>query len=212
VYMPIRILIADDHKIVRQGFRSLLEGSGFEVVAEAGNGQEAIQLAEKLHPDVAVLDVNMPLLNGIDATKEIVRTCPRTKTILLTMHSEDHYVLNSLRAGVRGYLLKTRAADDLIQAIDEVTRGALYLSPGVSETVVQAYLNSAEIKEEPLSDRERQVLQLVAESKTSKEVATILGISVKTAESHRNHIMEKLDIHDVAGLVRYAIRRGLIQS
>jgi two-component system, NarL family, response regulator NreC len=212
VYMPIRILIADDHKIVRQGFRSLLEGSGFEVVAEAGNGQEAIQLAEKLHPDVAVLDVNMPLLNGIDATKEIVRTCPRTKTILLTMHGEDHYVLNSLRAGVRGYLLKTRAADDLIQAIEEVTRGALYLSPGVSETVVQAYLNSAEIKEEPLSDRERQVLQLVAESKTSKEVATILGISVKTAESHRNHIMEKLDIHDVAGLVRYAIRRGLIQS
>jgi two-component system, NarL family, response regulator NreC len=210
--MPIRILIADDHKIVRQGFRSLLEGSGFEVVAEAGNGQEAIQLAEKLHPDVAVLDVNMPLLNGIDATKEIVRTCPRTKTILLTMHGEDHYVLNSLRAGVRGYLLKTRAADDLIQAIEEVTRGALYLSPGVSETVVQAYLNSAEIKEEPLSDRERQVLQLVAESKTSKEVATILGISVKTAESHRNHIMEKLDIHDVAGLVRYAIRRGLIQS
>jgi DNA-binding NarL/FixJ family response regulator len=212
VYMPIRILIADDHKIVRQGFRSLLEGSGFEVVAEAGNGQEAIQLAEKLHPDVAVLDVNMPLLNGIDATKEIVRTCPRTKTILLTMHSEEHYVLSSLRAGVRGYLLKTRAADDLIHAIEEVTRGALYLSPGVSDTVVQAYLNSAEIKEEPLSDRERQVLQLVAESKTSKEVATILGISVKTAESHRNHIMEKLDIHDVAGLVRYAIRRGLIQS
>jgi len=210
--MPVRILIADDHKIVRQGFRSLLEGAGFVVVAEAGNGQEAIQLSEKHQPDVAILDVSMPLLNGIDATKEICRTCPRTKTILLTMHSEDHYVLNSLRAGVRGYLLKARAADDLIQAIQEVTRGALYLSPAVSGTVVQAFLNATEVREEPLSDRERQVLQLVAESKTSKEIATILGISIKTAESHRNHIMEKLDIHDVAGLVRYAIRHGLIQS
>jgi DNA-binding NarL/FixJ family response regulator len=210
--MPVRILLADDHRIVRQGLRALLEEAGFEVVAEADNGQEAIQLAERLHPDVAVLDVGMPLLNGIDATKEIARTCPRTRTILLTMHSEDHYVLNSLRAGVRGYLLKARAAEDLIQAIGEVCKGALYLSPGVSATVVQAYLNTAEMPAEPLSDRERQVLQLVAEGKTSKEVATVLGISVKTAESHRNHIMEKLDIHEVAGLVRYAIRRGLIQA
>jgi DNA-binding NarL/FixJ family response regulator len=210
--MPVRILLADDHKIVRQGLRSLLEGEGFEVVAEASNGLEAVQLAEKHHPEVAVLDVSMPMLNGIDATKEITRTCPRTKTILLTMHSEDRYVLNSLRAGVRGYLLKSRAADDLIQAIHEVTRGSLYLSPGISATVVQAYLSATEVAADPLSDRERQVLQLVAEGKTSKEVATILGISVKTAESHRNHIMEKLDIHDVAGLVRYAIRSGLIES
>jgi two-component system response regulator NreC len=210
--MAVRILLADDHKIVRQGFKSLLEEAGFSVVAESGNGQEAVQLAAKHNPDVAVLDVAMPLLNGIEASREIVRICPRTKTILLTMHSEDHYVLNSLRAGVRGYLLKARAADDLIQAIEEVSRGGLYLSPGVSATVVQAYLNSAEVPLDPLSDRERQVLQLVAEGKTSKEVATVLGISVKTAESHRNHIMEKLDIHDVAGLVRYAIRQKLIES
>jgi len=209
--MPVRILIADDHKVVRQGFRSLLVEAGFEIVAEAGNGQEAVQFAQKFHPDVAVLDVGMPLLNGIDATREIARTCPRTKAILLTMHSEDHYVLNSLRAGARGFLLKARAADDLIQAIHEVSRGSLYLSPGISETVVQAYLNSTEAPLEPLSDRERQVLQLVAEGKTSKEIASVLGISVKTAESHRNHIMEKLDIHDVAGLVRYAIKRGLIE-
>jgi two-component system, NarL family, response regulator NreC len=210
--MAVRVLLADDHKIVRQGLRSLLEEAGFEIVAESGNGQEAVQMAAKHNPDVAVLDVAMPLLNGIEASREIVRTCPRTKTILLTAHSEDHYVLNSLRAGVRGYLLKARAADDLIQAIGEVSRGGLYLSPGVSGTVVQAYLNAAEVPLDPLSDRERQVLQLVAEGKTSKEVATVLGISVKTAESHRNHIMEKLDIHDVAGLVRYAIRHKLIEN
>jgi two-component system, NarL family, response regulator NreC len=210
--MPVRVLLADDHKIVRQGFRSLLEEAGFEVIAEAGNGQEAIQFAERLHPDIAVLDVGMPILNGVDATKEIVRRCPRTKAILLTMHTEDHYVLNSLRAGARGFLLKARAADDLIQAIHEVHRGSLYLSPGISETVVQAYLNASEVPVDPLSDRERQVLQLVAEGKTSKEIASALGISVKTAESHRNHIMEKLDIHEVAGLVRYAIRRGLIET
>jgi two-component system, NarL family, response regulator NreC len=210
--MAVRVLLADDHKIVRQGFRSLLEEAGFEVIAEAGNGQEAIQFAEKLHPDIAVLDAGMPILNGVDATKEIVRSCPRTKTILLTMYTEDHYVLNSLRAGARGFLLKARAADDLIQAIHEVHKGSLYLSPGVSETVVQAYLNASDVPSDPLSDRERQVLQLVAEGKTSKEIATTLGISVKTAESHRNHIMEKLDIHEIAGLVRYAIRRGLIES
>jgi two-component system, NarL family, response regulator NreC len=210
--MAVRVLLADDHKIVRQGFRSLLEEAGFEVIAEAGNGQEAIQFAEKLHPDIAVLDVGMPILNGVEATREIVRCCPRTKAILLTMHTEDHYVLNSLRAGARGFLLKARAADDLIQAIHEVHKGSLYLSPGISETVVQAYLNASEVPIDPLSDRERQVLQLVAEGKTSKEIASTLGISVKTAESHRNHIMEKLDIHEVAGLVRYAIRRGLIES
>jgi two-component system response regulator NreC len=210
--MPIRILLADDHVIVRQGLRYILEGEGFQVVGEASNGQEAVRLAEKLCPEVAVLDVGMPLLNGIDATKEIVKASPRTKAILLTMHSENHFVLNSLRAGARGYLLKERAAEDLVQAVAEVTRGGIYLSPSISRTVVQAYLTSNDLSPDPLSVRERQVLQLVAEGNTSKDVATILGISVKTAESHRNHIMDKLNIHDVAGLVRYAIRNGLIES
>jgi two-component system, NarL family, response regulator NreC len=210
--MPIRIVLADDHVIVRQGLRYILEGEGFQVVGEASNGQEVIRLAEKLKPDVAVLDVGMPLLNAIDATKEIVKVSPRTKIILLTMHSENHFVMNALRAGARGYLLKERAAEDLVQAVTEVTRGGPYLSPSISRTVVQAYLTgSAEVNPDPLSVRERQVLQLVAEGKTSKDVATILGISVKTAESHRNHIMDKLNIHDVAGLVRYAIRNGLIE-
>ncbi len=210
--LPIRIMLADDHVIVRQGLRYILEEEGFQVVGEASNGQEAIRLAEQLCPEVAVLDVGMPLLNGIDATKEIVKASPRTKTILLTMHSENHFVLNSLRAGARGYLLKERAAEDLVQAVAEVIRGGIYLSPSISRTVVQAYLTSTELNPDPLSVRERQVLQLVAEGNTSKDVATILGISVKTAESHRNHIMDKLNIHDVAGLVRYAIRNGLIES
>lgn len=210
--MGIRILLADDHKIVRQGLSSLLEEQGFQIVGESGNGQEAVHLAEKLHPDVAVLDIGMPLLNGIDAAKEIARVSPRTRTILLTMYIEESYVLNALRAGARGYLLKSRAAEDLVQAIRDVTRGEMYLSPGISETVVQAFLNATTPPTELLSDRERQVLQLIAEGKRTKEIATILGISVNTAESHRNHIMEKLNIHDVAGLVRYAIRQGLIQG
>jgi DNA-binding NarL/FixJ family response regulator len=210
--MGIRILLADDHKIVRQGLSALLIEQGFQVVAESGNGQEAVQQAEKLRPDVAVLDIGMPLLNGIDATKEIARISPRTRTILLTMHTEESFVLSSLRAGARGYLLKSRAAEDLVQAIRDVYRGEIYLSPGISETVVDAFLKATTAPAEPLSDRERQVLQLIAEGKRTKEIATVLGISINTAESHRNHIMEKLDIHDVAGLVRYAIRHGLIES
>jgi DNA-binding NarL/FixJ family response regulator len=169
-------------------------------------------LAEKLCPEVAVLDVGMPLLNGIDATKEIRKVSPRTKIILLTMYSESHFVMNALRAGACGYLLKERAAADLVQAVIEVTRGkGSYLSPSISPTVIDSLRNLPEQNPDPLSVRERQVLQLVAEGKTSKDVATILGISVKTAESHRNHIMDKLNIHDVAGLVRYAIRNGLIE-
>lgn len=209
--MSMRILLADDHLIVRQGLKSLLEKEGFQVVAEASDGQEAIQMAQQHHPDVAVLDLAMPLLNGIDAAKEILHSNPRTKAILLTMHSEDHYILDALKAGISGYLLKTKAAEDLVQAIKEVNRGMIYLSPGVSRTVVQAYLGKTELSPEPLTPRERQVLQLIAEGKTTKECAALLGVSVKTAETHRTRIMEKLDIHETAGLVRYAIRRGLIQ-
>ena len=209
--MPLHILVADDHAIVRQGFRLLLERAGFEVVAEAENGQEAITLAEKLHPDLAVLDISMPLLNGIDAARAINKVSPRTKTILLTMHVQRQYVLEGLRAGVRGIVMKSRAVDELLRAIQAVTKGDSYLSPDISNLVVEAYVGSSVEKQSILRDRERQVLQLVAEGKTTKEIASILGISVKTAESHRMKIMERLDIHDTAGLVRYAIRQGIIQ-
>jgi two-component system, NarL family, response regulator NreC len=210
--MPPRILLADDHVIVRQGFRALLEREGFEVVAEAANGHEAVRLAGELLPDVAVLDFAMPLLNGLDAAKEIRRRSPRTRTILLTVHSEDHYVLEAVRAGVHGYVVKTQAAADLVQAIREIRGNAIYLSPTISRAVVEAYLDKATPPGDVLSSRERQVLQLVAEGKTTKEIAGVLGVSIKTADSHRARIMRKLDIHDTAGLVRFAIRRGLIHA
>jgi len=151
-------------------------------------------------------------LNGVDAAREMLHSEPRMKAILLTMYTEDPYVLEALRAGISGYVLKTQAAVDLVQAIREVTRGSIYLSPGVSRAVVDAYRHKSDLPPDPLSPREREVLQLVAEGKTTKEIAGVLNISVKTAESHRMHIMSKLDIHETAGLVRYAIRRGLIQA
>ncbi len=209
--MSLHILLADDHLIVRQGLKVLLEREGFNVVGEASDGREAVRLAQELSPDIALLDLTMPLLNGIDAGRAMLQASPKTKIVLLTMHTEDHYVLEALRAGIKGYILKTKAAEELVQAIQEVSRGKLYLTPGVSEAVVQAYLAKTELPPEPLSPREREVLQLVAEGKTTKEVAVVLGISVKTAESHRTRIMEKLDIHETASLVRYAIRRGLVQ-
>lgn len=210
--MPVRILLADDHAVLRQGLRALLEREGFEVVGEASDGWEAVKLCAKFRPDVALLDVTMPLLNGIDAAREIGKTSPATRLVLLTMHTEDHLVLESLRSGVRGYVLKTRAADELIQAIRAVCKGEMYLTQSISRTIVQAFLAKDTLPDSPLTDRERQVLQLVAEGKTTKEIASLLGISVKTAESHRSNIMEKLNIHETAGLVRYAIRSGLIES
>lgn len=209
--MSPRILLADDHVIVRQGLRLLLQREGFEVIGEAANGQEAIRLARESCPDVAVLDYAMPLLNGIDSAREILQACPRTKAILLTMHTDDHYVLEALRTGVTGFVVKSQAPADLIRAINEVLRGMMYLSPRVSRTLVQAYLAKSELPPDPLTPREREVLQLVAEGKTTKEVAKLLGISVKTAESHRTRILKKLDTPNIAGVVRYAIRRGLIQ-
>jgi two-component system response regulator NreC len=209
--MPIQVILADDHQIVRQGLKVLLEGQGFEVVGEASDGQQAVRLAEQLHPDVAVLDLAMPLLNGLEAAREIQRVSVKTKPIILTMHAENHYILEGLHAGAKGFVMKTHATEDLVQAIREAARGRTYLSPEVSRTVVQAYQNNVDIRPEPLSPRERQVLQLVAEGKSTKEVAGLLNISVKTAETHRTRIMEKLNVHETAGLVRYAIRRGIIQ-
>lgn len=207
----LQILLADDHPIFRQGVRSLLEREGFRISGEADDGLAAIKMAAQLNPEVAVLDLAMPLLNGLDAAREIARASPRTRTILLTMHTEDPYVMRALRAGIRGYVLKSQAAEDLVQAINEVSKGAVYLSPGVSQTIVDAYLAKTDLPPDPLTSREHQVLQLIAEGKTTKEVALLLGVSFKTAESHRTRIMTKLDVHGTAGLVRYAIRQGLTQ-
>jgi DNA-binding NarL/FixJ family response regulator len=209
--MAIQVLLADDHQIVRQGFRGLLEREGFTVVGEAADGRDAVRLAKTTHPDVAVLDLAMPSLNGIDAAREMRRMSPHLKTILLTMHTEEPYILEALRAGVSGYVLKTQAADDLVRAIREVSQGSIYLSPAISRTVVDAVRSKKALPPDPLSPREREVLQLIAEGKATKEVAAILGISQKTAESHRTRIMAKLDIHETASLVRYAVRRGLVQ-
>ena len=209
--MAVRVLIADDHEMFRQGLRALLEEEGFQFVAEASNGREAVQLCEQHHPEVAILDISMPLLNGIFAAREIIKSNPRTKIVLLTQHTEDQMVLESLRAGVTGYVLKTRATNELVHALRAVCRGEMYLTQSISRTVVQAFLTKDSLPERPLSDRERQVLQLVAEGKTTKEIASMLGVSVNTAETHRTNLMEKLDIHDTAGLVRYAMRNGVIQ-
>jgi two-component system response regulator NreC len=209
--MAVRVVIADDHEMFRQGLRVLLEEEGFQFVAEASDGRQAVELCQQHHPEVAILDVAMPVLNGIYAAREIIKANPRTRVVLLTQHTEDQMVLESLRAGVTGYVLKTRATSELVQALRAVCRGEMYLTQSISRTVVQAFLMKDQLPERPLSDRERQVLQLVAEGKTTKEIASLLGISVNTAESHRTNLMEKLDIHDTAGLVRYALRNGVIQ-
>ena len=205
-----RVLLADDHVIVRQGLVSILREEGFDVVGEASDGRSAVKMCESLRPEIVILDIAMPLLNGIDAAREILKVCPKTKVILLTMYAEECYVLASLRAGITGYVLKSNGASSLVQAIKAVCKSEIYLSPGVSRTVVQAYLSNAAVPSDPLSIREREVLQLIAEGKNMKEIGGVLGISARTAETHRARIMDKLTIHDVAGLVRYAIKRGLI--
>lgn len=207
----MNVLLADDHAMFRQSLRALLEREGFEIAAEAGDGREAVRLAVKHRPRVAVLDFSMPLLNGIETARAIRKRAPQTAAILLTMFEEDDYVLGALAAGVRGYVLKAQAASDLVTALREVANGAVYLSPGISGALVDYHLQQGRASADPLSDRERQVLQLVAEGKTMREVSVVLSVSVKTAESHRTRLMRKLDLHNTAGLVRYAIRSGLIQ-
>ena len=208
--MTLRILLADDQVIVREGVRALLEREGFEVVAEASDGREAVRLATTLQPDIAIFDLGLPLLNGLDATREILRASPGTRSIVLTVLAERQNVLDALRAGAKGYVVRTQAAADLLLAIHEVSRGAIYLSPSISGIVVEAYLTLSDAPSDPLTPRERQVLQLVAEGRRTREIADLLGVSVKTAESHRVRIMGKLGIRQTAGLVRYAIRQGLI--
>jgi two-component system response regulator NreC len=209
--MPTRIVLADDHVLIRQSLKSLLEREGFQVVAEASDGQEAVRHVELLQPEIVVMDISMPILNGLNAAREMSRTCSKTRIILLTQHDEGQYVSEALEAGVKGYVLKNQVASDLLLAIRQVSRGQVYLSPGVSRAVMDAYQSKSEKSKNSLTLREKQVLQLIAEGKSTKDIASLLGISVKTAESHRTRLMQKLDIHETASLVRYAVRQGIVQ-
>jgi DNA-binding NarL/FixJ family response regulator len=206
-----RVVLADDHALVRAGFRSLLEGmQGIEVVGEAANGRDAIRLVEELRPDIAIVDVMMPELNGLDATARIVARCPEVKVLILSMNDGREYVLQALRSGARGYLLKTVTPLELQEAIKRLMAGEVYLSSAVTKHVVSGLLQPTNISEDGLTRRQREVLQLIAEGCSTKEIASTLNISIKTAEGHRTQLMNSLDIHDIAGLVRYAIRNGLI--
>jgi DNA-binding NarL/FixJ family response regulator len=211
--VAIGVVLADDHPIFRQGLRSLLEKEGFSIIGEGADGFEATKLAEKFHPDVIVLDFSMPRLNGLDAAKEIQRISPRTKLILLTVHREEQYVLEAMAAGVKGYVLKSEAATGLVDAIREVYRGNAYLSPQIAQFAIDSALMRCVdgAPAEVLSPRELQVLQLIAEGNTTREIASRLNLTVKTAESYRTALMAKLEIHETASLVRYAVRRGLVR-
>lgn len=208
--MSIRVLLADDHAIVRQGIRVVLEQEGFEVVGEASDGQEAIQLAQRLQPEIAVFDVTMPVLNGIDAARQIAKTLQHTKVILLSMHSDNEYVVQGLRAGAIGYVLKTNPLSELVQAIRKAIKGERYLGSNIAPVALEKEL-LVDSALDPLTSRERQVLQLVAEGHTTKEIGTLLFVSTKTADTHRCNIMNKLNIHSTANLVRYAVRVGLVK-
>jgi len=207
----IRILLADDHAVVRQGFKLILASQpDMEIVGEAGNGREAVALAERLHPDVAVIDVAMPELNGIEATRRMGESAPRTRVLALSMHKDSVYVREILRAGARGYLLKDQVDSDLIAAVRAVARGEGYLSPAVSDAVLNDYRRHVSDPIDLLTSREREVLQMIAEGKTNKEIATVLNLSVYTVDAHRGRIMEKLNLHSVNELVRFAVRQGLV--
>jgi two-component system response regulator NreC len=212
----LRILLADDHTVVRQGLRKVLEERpDWQVVAEAGDGREAVRLAEQHKPDVAVLDVAMPLLNGVEATRQIVKRVPGTRVLVLSMHSDEAYVTQILKAGAAGYLLKDSADVDLIQAVSAVSHGKSFFSPAVARLMLDDYVRQrgehATDRYESLSDREREIFQLVAEGKANKEIAALLFISSSTVETHRARIMEKLDVHSAAEIVLYAVRRGVIR-
>jgi two-component system response regulator NreC len=213
--MSIRVLIADDHKIMLAGLRSLLEKqTDFEVVGEADNGRKAVQMAQEKTPDVVVMDVSMPDLNGIEATMQIVESLPKTRVIALSMHSDKRFVMGMLRAGASGYLLKDCASQELANAIVQVAGGKKYLSPEITGVVIDDFLLGGSSEEvataaSPLSPREREVLQLIAEGWSTKQIASHLYVSIKTIETHRRQIMKKLDLHAIADLTKYAIREGL---
>jgi DNA-binding NarL/FixJ family response regulator len=208
----IRILLADDHAVVRQGFKMILDAQAdMEIVGEAANGRQAVDLAEQLRPDVVVMDVSMPELNGIEATRRLASSLPRARVVALSMHKDSVYVREILRAGARGYLLKDSGAADLVAAIRAVASGESYLSPAVSNAVLDDYRRHATNPIDLLTSREREVLQLLAEGKTNKEIAGVLNLSVYTVEAHRGRILEKLNLHSIGELVRFAVRSGLIE-
>ena len=207
----IRILLADDHAVVRQGFKMILAAQpDFEIVGEAGNGREALEMAEALTPDVVVMDVAMPELNGIEATRRISASLPKTRVLALSMHKDSVYVREILRAGARGYLLKDAIDRDLLEAVRAIARGEGYISPAVSEAVLSDYRRHVTNPIDMLTTREREVLQLIAEGKTNKEIANDLNLSVYTVDAHRGRIMDKLNLHSTGELVRFAVRNGLI--
>jgi DNA-binding NarL/FixJ family response regulator len=218
---PFRILLADDHEVVRAGLRAMLEEqSGWEVVAEAADGRDAVEKASKLKPDAVVIDIAMPSLNGLEAVRQIAKAVPNAKVLVLTMYDSDPLIQQVLQAGARGYLLKSDAGRDLVSAIDALRRNKTFFTPKVSQMVLEGYLDKSprekEAEDEPenlrLTSRQREIVQLLAEGKSSKEVAAVLGLSVKTAETHRANIMRKLDCHSVTELVRYAIRNHIIAA
>jgi two-component system, NarL family, response regulator NreC len=207
----IRILLADDHAVVRQGFKMILaEQPDMEIVGEAGNGREALALAESLKPDIVVMDVAMPELNGIEATRRMGESVPHARVVALSMHKDSVYVREILRAGARGYLLKESVAGDLVSAVRSVFRGEGYISPQVSNAVLDDYRRHVTNPIDTLTSREREVLQMLAEGKTNKEIAAILNLSVYTVDAHRGRIMEKLNLHSINEMVRFAVRNGLI--
>jgi DNA-binding NarL/FixJ family response regulator len=212
--MSVRIVIADDHKLMREGLSSLLsQQADIEVVGQATTGREAVQLAERETPDVVVMDVSMPDLNGIDATRQILSRSPRSRVIALSMHSDRQFVAEMFRAGARGYLLKDSAFEELASAITQVTKDETYIAPRISGFKLEDY-SSADTRGEPLlaprlSEREREVLQMMAEGKGTKEIAADLHLSAKTVETHRQHLMDKLEMYSVAELTKFAIREGL---
>ena len=211
--MALRIVIADDHRIVREGLRHLLEKrTDFKVLAEAADGEAAVRLATELAPEIVILDISMPGLNGIEATRRILAERPRVKVLVLSMHSDRHFVIEALKAGAAGYVLKDSAFDELVHAIEAVMARGAYLSPAITGMVVRDYVTQAGCGDDAfsvLSPREREVLQLMAEGVPTKAIAARLAVSVKTVESYRQQVMEKLDLHSVAELTKYAVREGL---
>lgn len=210
----VRILTVDNHVLVRAGFRALLQSiDGIEVVAEAGNGREALHLVGTHHPDIVLMDIAMPEMNGLEATARITKEFPKTKVIILSMHTNEEYVCQALKVGASGYVLKDSGTNELEIAVKAIARGETYLSPAVSKHLVVDYVRRVNSETNPLDQltpRQREILQLVVEGKTTKDIADTLFISVKTVETHRTQLMERLNIHDVVGLVRYAIRMGLV--
>lgn len=208
------IVLADDHNLVRRGIRALLESlGGVRVVGEAADGHAALELIDRHQPHIALLDITMPGLNGLEVAARTAKTSPRTRVLLLSMHADESYVAQALRAGVAGYLLKDAADEELSLAVAAVSRGDVYLSPGISRQVVDRLTRATDVESDPLAGltpRQREILQLVAEGNSSKEIAAMLDLSIKTVETHRGQIMERLDLHDVTALVRFAIRVGLV--